>query len=117
MSLEEYRERVTKKTARAKYGNKKTVVDGVEFDSEREATRYRDLVLMQKAGEIKMLRRQVNFPVYVLGKHICDWYADFTYKLRDDTKVVEDCKGVKTPVFQLKRKLVEAIYEIRILLT
>ena len=46
---------------RNKYGNKKTVVDGITFDSRKEAKRYQELKLLEKAGEIKDLRRQVKY--------------------------------------------------------
>ena len=95
-----------------KYGNKKTVVDGITFDSRKEATRYSELKLLQRAGEIFDLQRQVPFtliPKQVRdGKVIerpCVYKADFVYKDKDGTEIVEDTKGMKTKEYIIKRKL------------
>lgn len=112
-------EAVTKKAAK-KEGRvknvRKKVIDGITFDSTTEARRWQDLVLMQKAGQISGLRRQVPFEVWINGKQICTWFADFVY-LDGGRKVVEDAKGHATDVFKLKRKMVEATYGIKILET
>lgn len=93
---------------RSKYHNRKE--DG--FDSRKEQRRYQELQLMQRAGEIKELQRQVRFHLlpnqYRNGKCILrgsDYIADFTYRLRDGTFVVEDAKGFQTDVYKLKKKL------------
>lgn len=95
-----------------KYGNKKTVVDGITFDSKKEATRFAELQLLQRAGEIFDLQRQVPFtliPKQVRdGKTIerpCVYKADFVYKDKDGTEIVEDVKGMKTKEYIIKRKL------------
>ena len=95
-----------------KYGNKKTVVDGITFDSKKEATRFAELKLLQRAGEIFDLQRQVPFtliPKQVRdGKTIerpCVYKADFVYKDKDGTEIVEDTKGMKTKEYIIKRKL------------
>lgn len=111
MSAADYNARMTKKP---KYGNKKKMVNGLTFDSTREATRYQDLALMQHAKHIKELRRQVRFPIYMGKIFICEWVADFTYATADECKIVEDSKGFKTDVYKLKKKLVEAQYGIKI---
>lgn len=96
---------------RSKYGNKKTEVDGITFDSKAEARRYVDLKLLEKAGQIGDLRLQ---PVYQLrgprGGVVCKYIADFEYKELDKTGyakrlVVEDVKGTRTRLFSLKAKL------------
>jgi len=69
------------------------------------------------AGEIINLELQPKFPIEVNGIKICTYIADFRYKERDGTEVVEDCKGFKTDVYRLKKKLVKAIYGIEILET
>jgi hypothetical protein len=105
---------------KSKYGNRKKVIDGIEFASTREALRYQDLALMQRAGTIRKLCRQVPYPIYIKGKKICEWLADFVYQEPLDSAtdqwrtVVEDSKGCKTPVYRLKKKMVEAEYGIHI---
>ena len=95
-----------------KYGNKKTVVDGITFDSKKEATRFAELQLLQRAGAIFDLQRQVPFtliPKQVRdGKTIerpCVYKADFVYKDKTGTEIVEDTKGMKTKEYIIKRKL------------
>ena len=95
-----------------KYGNQRTVVDGITFDSKKEATRYAELKLLQRAGEIFDLQRQVPFTLIPKqtrdGKVIerpCVYKADFVYKEKDGTEVVEDVKGVCTKEYRIKKKL------------
>lgn len=109
----------------SKFGNKKTLVDGVWFDSKKEANRYQDLVLMQKAKLIRDLTTQRVFvlaPAVVLNgrkRPGLRYKADFTYF--DDTKggefVVEDTKGFKTEGYKIKRHLMKAVHDIEILET
>lgn len=96
----------------SKYGNKKTTVDGIVFDSKREADRYRELKLLERAGEIRDLRLQVPFqliPSYELnGKRVraTNYIADFVYiDTRRQEQVVEDAKGYRTREYNLKKKL------------
>ena len=96
-----------------KYRAIKTEVDGVVFDSKKEAWRYQQLKLMEKAGAIKNLKLQPVFPIEIRGVKICKYKADFDYE-QSGERIVEDVKGFKTPVYRLKKKLTEAIYEIRI---
>jgi hypothetical protein len=99
----------------SKYRNKRTVVDGIMFASQREAKRYSELKLLQEAGKIDGLRLQVKLPCYCCGNLICTYIADFWYgDLEKHACVIEDAKGFKTPVYRLKKKLVEAIYGIEI---
>lgn len=99
--------------ARAKYRNKKTVVDGIKFDSQREATRYSVLKIMQAAGVISELRLQVPYVITVNGLKICKYVADFVY-VDKGREVVEDVKGMKTPTYNLKKKLMKAVHGIEI---
>lgn len=96
-----------------KYRNKKTVVDGIKFDSQREATRYSVLKIMQAAGVISDLRLQVPYVINVNGLKICKYVADFVYIDRG-REVVEDVKGMKTPTYNLKKKLMKAVHGIEI---
>lgn len=100
---------------RSKYGAVKTCVDGHVFASQAEARRYGELLLLQKAGEITDLECQPRFPLRVNGVVVAHYVGDFRYRKRDAALVVEDVKGGPvTPVFALKRKMVEAQYGIQI---
>lgn len=98
----------------SKYYAVSTVIDGIRFASKREARRYRQLELLQKAGEISGLCLQPRFPISVNGEHVCEYRADFSYKDKSGEVVVEDVKGVKTPVYRLKKRLVRALYGVEI---
>lgn len=105
-----------------KYRAKKTMCFGIQFDSKKEAERYRELRLLEMAGEIKSLQIQVKFPLLPSqkdesGKVIergVSYVADFTYIDREGYFVVEDTKGVRTPEYILKRKLMYYFHKIRI---
>lgn len=104
----------------AKYGNRKVIRDGIEFDSIKECQRYCELKLMQRAGLISDLQMQVSFELIpsqrVDGKVVeraVNYIADFVYK-QDGLKVVEDTKGYKTPEYIIKRKLMLWVHGIRI---
>jgi len=96
----------------SKYHNIIAYVDGQKFDSHKEARRFMELKLMEKAGEITNLQRQVKYEL--IPKQTSDkakrvimpvnYYADFVYEENGET-VVEDVKGVKTPEFIIKAKL------------
>lgn len=104
-----------------KYNNKKITVNGQVFDSKKEANRYKELLLLEKAGVIKNLSRQVKFVLIPSqrdesGKLIereCSYKADFTYEEGIKT-VVEDVKGYRTKEYIIKRKLLLYQYGIRI---
>lgn len=100
-----------------KYNAKKTVINGIKFDSKREAARYCELVLLKKAHKIKELELQPKFELQSKykkgGKTIraINYIADFKYYDVDKGEyVVEDVKGMKTEVYKLKKKLVEFKY-------
>ena len=95
---------------RSKYGNRKVTADGMTFDSKAELSRWNRLRLMERAGEISGLRRQVRFPLFGAGNvHICDYIADFVYhRGTAESQVVEDVKGVLTETFRIKAKLMAA---------
>ncbi len=91
---------------RSKYGNTKTVVDGITFASKAEAKRYGELKLLERAGEIRNLELQPKFALVGLGAtKVCSYRADFSYRYTNGPLVVEDVKGMKTPVYRLKAKL------------
>lgn len=94
-----------------KYRNRKTTVDGVTFDSAREARRYQELRLLTRAGKITGLQRQVPFELIPAQKRDgrtierpVKYVADFVYQENGET-VVEDAKGVRTKEYVIKRKL------------
>ena len=118
-----------------KYGNHKVTVDGITFDSKREATRYLELKTLEKAGKISGLQRQKKF-LLIPAQHEPDiigprggrkkgkllekevaYYADFYY-FNEETKkfIVEDTKSpaTKTEAYILKRKMMLSFYGITI---
>lgn len=90
-----------------KFHAREMAVDGRKFQSTLEGRRYIDLRLMERTGIISDLRLQVPYCLNCNGVHICNYFADFVY-LRDGVEVIEDAKGVITPEFRLKRKLMQA---------
>ena len=100
--------------ARSKYHAVKAEVDGYIFASKREARRYGELKLLYNAGEIFELTLQPKFEITINKVHICNYFADFRYETKYGAMITEDVKGVKTPVYKLKKKLVEALYGIEI---
>ena len=106
----------------SKFHNKKILVDGIMFDSAKEAARYCELLLLKHTGEITDLERQVPFELIpsqkdAKGKVIerkMTYIADFVYKDKDGKRVVEDVKGMRTEVYKLKRKLMLYVHGIQI---
>ena len=93
-----------------KYNAKKVKVDGISFDSKKEANRYFELKMLERAGKIKELKLQ---PKFLLQdgferdgkKYRAIFYiADFEY-IKDGKRIVEDVKGVRTDVYKLKKKM------------
>lgn len=104
------------KEARKKYGNVKATVRGEVLDSKHEAARFRDLLILQAAGEISELQRQKEFACVFNGIYICSWFCDFYYKQKGKW-VVEDAKSAATrkdKVYRIKKKIVEALYDVEI---
>ena len=118
--------------SRSKYHSRKVTVDGVTFDSQKEYRRFRELCLLEKAGRITDLQRQVKFILIpaqyepdIIGKRggvkrgklierECSYIADFTYN-EDGKQIVEDTKGFKTTEYIIKRKMMLYRYGIRII--
>lgn len=115
-----------------KYGNRKITDDGEVFDSRKEYRRWKELLLLLKAGEITHLQRQVKYTLIPAqrepditgpkggirrGKLIereVSYLADFVYNDIDGQVVVEDCKGMRTKDYIIKRKLMLYFHGIRI---
>lgn len=95
-----------------KYHNKKTNIDGMSFDSRKEAGRYLELLMLEKSGQIKELKRQVKFEIVPKVNRVRRtrfYVADFVYVRADGKKVIEDVKSPitkKNLVYTLKRDLV-----------
>jgi len=107
--------------SRPKYGNKKVIIQGIKFDSKWEGEHYLYLKSLERAGTIKDLELQVRFNLMVNDQKLCAYIADFCYKREDKDGVwhdiVDDAKGVETPEFKLKKKLMKACLGIDILLS
>lgn len=107
----------------SKYHSTPTEVNGIRFDSKREANRWAELRILERAGKIQKLKRQVKYLLipsqYRDGKCIereASYIADFVY-IKDGRLVVEDCKGFRTPEYKIKRKLMLERYDIRLVET
>lgn len=111
-------DRLTAKQARTliarargtKYRNRRITIDGLKFDSVREAKRWKQLATLERAGVINSLKRQVRFPLIVNECLVCTYVADFTYINEAGQKVVEDSKGYVTREFKTKVKLFAALH-------
>jgi hypothetical protein len=88
----------------------RTELDGIKFASRKEARRYRELRLLEKSGELLFFLRQVPFHLPANVKYVCDFLCFW----KDETVTVEDVKGIKTPLYILKKKQVEATYPVSI---
>ena len=102
------------KNTRSKYHNKKTVIDGITFASTKEAQYYCELKLKIRAGMVVRFDRQVKYPVIANGARICAYFADFVVYYPDGKTEIIDVKGMRTDVYKLKKRLVEAIYCVKI---
>lgn len=129
MNVKEFKKMVQSKN---KYNSQKVTVGGETFDSTKEYRRFCELKLLQRAGKISDLQRQVEFVLIPTqrepgeigprggvkkGKLLekeCTYYADFVYVNDKGEKVVEDTKGMKTEAYLIKRKLMLYVHGIRI---
>ena len=114
ISREAFKGLLAMPSKRTKYRSKAVWVDGLRFDSKLEAKRWCELKVLAGLGSIKHLRRQVPFTLHVNGKKICVYKADFTYEAENGAFVVEDAKGVKTPEYKLKKKMMAAEHGVHI---
>ena len=102
----------------SKYRNRKTLVDGIQFDSQKEADRYQELLWMQQARLIQDLELQPRYDLVVNTHKIGFYRADFRYEVvATSILIVEDVKSpaTKTAVYCLKKKLMKALYGIEII--
>jgi len=106
----------------SKYRSNPCVIDSIRFASQKEGKRYQELLLLQKAKKICNLKLQPKFLIEINGKKICTYIADFEYdRILTASfsknggfleRICEDCKGFKTPIYRLKKKLMNAVYGI-----
>ena len=101
------------KSKYGKFGAKPVTIDGHRFPSKAEGARYQTLKLLERAGKITGLTLQPRFPMIVSGITIGHYVADFEY-LEGDVRIVEDVKGMKTPLYRWKKKHFEAQYGLKI---
>ena len=102
----------------SKYHNRKTLYDGIQFDSQKEADRYQELQWMQQAGLIQDLELQPRYDLIVNGHKLGFYRGDFRYKeVATDSVILEDVKSpaTRTAVYRLKKKLVKALYGVEII--
>lgn len=117
----------------SKYKSRKITIDGITYDSMKEAKRHQELLILEKQGIISNLQRQVKFVLIpaqrepdTIGKRggihkgkiierECAYIADFTYSIPNcNTPIVEDTKGFRTKDYIIKRKLMLYIHKIKI---
>lgn len=108
--------RLTEKPAN-KYRNQKIKENGLTFDSKKEYYRYCDLKLLERAGVVSDIQRQVKFELIPKqeGERAVTYVADFVYRDKQGKTIVEDTKGVRTKEYIIKRKLMLWRYGIKIL--
>lgn len=108
--------------SKTKYKSKKTIIDGITFDSKKEAKRYSELKLLLKSGQITDLELQKEFILLPSRKgengkvkeRSVKYKADFVYRDKNGKQIVEDTKGFKTAEYIIKRKLMLYIHNIEI---
>lgn len=105
----------------SKYHAKKVTVDGITFDSRREANRYAELMLLQRAGEISDLELQKKYLLIPSQKkpsggteRPVTYTADFAYKDKTGREIVEDSKGMKTQQYIIRRKLMLYMHGVEV---
>lgn len=99
-----------------KYRNVRVEYDGIKFDSKRECAHYQDLKILEAAGKISQLRvHPKDFQITINNKRICRYEPDFIFYDEEQGRFrIQDVKGVLTELFKLKKKLVEATYDIEV---
>lgn len=111
------------KTCHSKYHAVKCELNGEHFDSLREMRRWQELKILERAGEIHDVMRQVPFELIPAQRdpdtckvieHSVVYRADFCYTTKEGKFVVEDAKGMRTPAYVIKRKLMLYVHRIRI---
>lgn len=116
MDSQEYQD--YEKNKKQKVGKFKSIphfIDGIRFDSQKEAAYYGTLKLRMKAGDIKSFRRQVRYKIEINGIKITTYVADFVVLNWDGTKEIIDVKSSFTKTlapYRMKKQLMLALYRV-----
>ncbi len=113
LSADEYRALAAKPPQRSKYRAQPAWADGIRFASQAEAKRYCELRLLEAQGYIRKLELQPVYEFKIDGVTVFKYVSDFRY-MEGCTEKTEDVKGVKTPVYRLKKRLIETQFKIKI---
>lgn len=117
ITAKEYLDSIEANKPIGKYKNKKIKVDGINFDSMKEAAYYGKLKMIKASGEILDFKRQIRFPLKINEVLITTYVADFVLYYAGGKMVVVDVKSEftkKLPVYRIKKNLMRAIYQIEI---
>jgi hypothetical protein len=115
ISASEYRA-ISASPKKSKYKNKRTVVDGISFDSKAESRYYLELKILERSGQVTSVEMQKPFPLVApSGQVIGSYRADFSFwDTSKKCQRVIDVKGFDTPLSRWKRKHVKAQYGIEV---
>lgn len=112
---------MAKYSKKSKYGSRKVTINGITYDSIKEANRAKKLSLLEREGTIQKLQRQVKYQLIptqrINGKVVerpCTYIADFVYEDKDGNFHMEDSKGCRTKDYVIKRKLMLYLFGIQI---
>ncbi len=115
MSAKQYQAAIAEPKRGNKYKAQRTLLDGVCFDSKAEAAYYACLKLRQKAGEVEDVEMQRSYALTINGVLVCSYRADFVFwDVAMKRRRVIDVKGVVTPVFRIKQKLMTACHGLEV---
>lgn len=95
---------------RHKFRAKQTILDDIKFSSKKEAKRYQELKLLREKGEVLFFLRQTAFHLPGNVRYVCDFMVFWT----NGDITIEDVKGIRTDLFIVKKKILEAVYPIEI---
>lgn len=117
MTPKELKELLKATPKKSKFNNRKCKINGITFASKKEAERYTGLLLLVRAGEISNLKLQQRIKIFVNSEYVCTYIADFTYTDKTGKHIVEDAKGLRLPIYILKKRLLFLTQGIEILET
>jgi hypothetical protein len=115
LSAKQYQEAIAKPQRGNKYKAQRTLLDGICFDSQAEAHYYAALKLRERAGEVEDVEMQRSYALTINGVLVCTYRADFVFwDVAMKRRRVIDVKGVVTPVFRIKQKLMKACHGLEV---
>lgn len=112
MTAKEYQELKFEVGPQMKYRNKPCEVDGIRFDSQKEAKQYGKYKLLVKSGKLTSFTMKNKYYLEINGVKLGYYEDDFCLTWPSGNIQVVDCKGIRTPIFILKKKLMLAIHGI-----